>query len=46
VFGLAVLDGCPDTIDGDGIADKDDARPDVFAAALKGCPDAGWRWNY
>jgi hypothetical protein len=30
----------PDT-DGDGIADKDDACPDVFGlAALKGCPDA------
>jgi hypothetical protein len=27
--------------DGDGIADKDDACPDVFGlAALKGCPDA------
>jgi hypothetical protein len=23
VFGLAVLDGCPDTISGDGIADKE-----------------------
>jgi hypothetical protein len=39
VFGLAALNGCPDT-DGDGIADKDDACPDVFGlAALKGCPD-------
>jgi hypothetical protein len=39
MFGLAALNGCPDT-DGDGIADKDDACPDVFGlAALKGCPD-------
>jgi hypothetical protein len=30
VFGLAALNGCPDT-DGDGIADKDDACPDVFS---------------
>jgi hypothetical protein len=37
VFGLAALNGCPDT-DGDGVADKDDACPDVFGlAALKGC---------
>jgi hypothetical protein len=40
VFGLAELNGCPDT-DGDGIADKDDACPDVFGlAVMKGCPDA------
>jgi hypothetical protein len=33
---LAALNGCPDT-DGDGVADKDDACPDVFGlAALKG----------
>jgi hypothetical protein len=35
VFGLAACR--PDT-DGDGVADKDDACPDVFGlAALKGC---------
>jgi hypothetical protein len=28
-IGLAALNGCPDT-DGDGIADKDDACPDVL----------------
>jgi hypothetical protein len=39
VFGLAALNGCPDT-DGDGVADVNDACPDVFGlAALKGCPD-------
>jgi hypothetical protein len=39
-FGLAALNGCPDT-DGDGIADKDDACPEVAGlASLKGCPDA------
>jgi hypothetical protein len=32
-FGLAALNGCPDT-DGDGIADKDDACPDVFGLAV------------
>jgi hypothetical protein len=35
--GLAALNGCPDT-DGDGIADKDDACPEVAGLALKGCP--------
>jgi hypothetical protein len=36
VFGLAALNGCPDT-DGDGVADVNDACPDVFGlAALKG----------
>jgi hypothetical protein len=38
--GLAAFNGCPDT-DGDGVADKDDACPDVAGlVALKGCPDA------
>ena len=38
--GPAELNGCPDT-DGDGIADKDDACPEVAGlAALQGCPDA------
>ena len=33
------MNGCPDT-DGDGIADKDDACPEVAGLAdLKGCPD-------
>jgi hypothetical protein len=37
VFGLAALNGCPDT-DGDGRWDKDDACPDVFGLAGRG-PD-------
>ena len=38
--GLVALNGCPDA-DGDGIADKDDACPDVFGLAdIKSCPDA------
>ena len=37
--GLANLDGCPDR-DGDGIADKDDACPDIKGlAAFNGCID-------
>ena len=37
---VVTVNGCPDK-DGDGIADKDDACPEVAGlASLKGCPDA------
>jgi outer membrane protein OmpA-like peptidoglycan-associated protein len=37
--GKKELNGCPDK-DGDGIADKDDACPDIKGlASMKGCPD-------
>jgi len=39
IYGLSVLQGCPDK-DLDGIADKDDHCPDVAGlASLQGCPD-------
>ena len=39
VAGPKVLNGCPDK-DGDGVADKDDACPDVAGPlTFKGCPD-------
>ena len=39
IFGLAALNGCPDS-DSDGIADRNDLCPETSGLrALKGCPD-------